>query len=143
GFSSQIPSSLRKLSIMSAQVRERNTCLSTLMTRPGEDASLETRPTPPVLAFSLRPATVRAGRCKRSRPALFARALFHSLKRESMVKWLKVALHKKPCMKTPVVRDSGRDASGMTYFAQQGGIASGSSLGQPEGLRDSSRWSID
>src|SRR5438067_11545530 len=62
---------------------------------------------PPVLAFSLRPATVRAGRCKRSRPALFARTLFHSLKRESMVKWLKVALHKKPCMKTPVVRGSG------------------------------------
>jgi len=53
-----------------------------------------------------------------------------------------------PCTKSPVWRlqwwgAAGRDASGMTYFAQQGGIASGSSLGQPEGLRDSSRWSVE
>ncbi len=38
--------------------------------------------------------------------ALVVRALLHPLKRESRAKWLKVALHKKPSITTPVVRGS-------------------------------------
>src|SRR5438128_2494283 len=97
----------------------------------------------PKLPASLRAATVWGQTLPAPASVIVAWSLLHPLKRESRAKWLKVALHKKPCITTPVVRGSRRDASGMTYFAHQGGIAFGSSLGQPEGLRDSSRWSAD